>query len=202
MIIAGGCYRELCESPHWDSLLGSGGRAALALASIDPTVELHTYFPAGLRHVLHEIEASGVRVHATPSQSEIVFAYFHPLSTPTIAPPLTCISHHAPLQVSGKVVLRFGLAEGDAVVNADRAVYDPQNPNSAPFRTNGSKANTLALVMNQRELFATGNSSDLHEAAQRITTFASSLLIATFGPRLSNSKSKSGFASQACSSLL
>ena len=48
--------------------------------------------------------------------------------------------------------MRFGLLEGDAVVKADWAVYDPQNMGMVvPFGANGSTANHLALVLNAYE---------------------------------------------------
>ncbi|CDZ31061.1 Hypothetical protein, partial CDS, partial [Neorhizobium galegae bv. officinalis] len=44
MHIAGGLYRELCVHPHWDCLLGSGGRAARALSKISPGTNFSCYF--------------------------------------------------------------------------------------------------------------------------------------------------------------
>jgi nucleoside 2-deoxyribosyltransferase len=49
-------------------------------------------------------------------------------------------------------VVRFGMLEGDAVVDAEWAVYDPQNESSAePFCSNGSTAKHLAMVLNTWE---------------------------------------------------
>jgi hypothetical protein len=49
MIIVGGCYRELCESPSWNSVFGSGGRGAVVLAGLAPNVRLER-FPLDMGH--------------------------------------------------------------------------------------------------------------------------------------------------------
>ncbi len=46
MIIAGGSYMEHCVAPEWKRLLGSGGRAAAAVANLSPNSTLHTYASA------------------------------------------------------------------------------------------------------------------------------------------------------------
>ena len=73
------------------------------------------------------------------------FSYTHGLAVPQIYRP----EKQPDLHVQGEKVLRFGMLEGTAVVDADYAVYDPQNA-AAPesFARNGSKANHLALVLN------------------------------------------------------
>ncbi|MBN0523972.1 nucleoside 2-deoxyribosyltransferase, partial [Pseudomonas aeruginosa] len=56
------------------------------------------------------------------------------------------------LAVSGEKVLRFGMIDGTAVVNADFAVFDPQNADEPEsFSANGSTAKHLALVLNRHE---------------------------------------------------
>jgi nucleoside 2-deoxyribosyltransferase len=65
------------------------------------------------------------------------------------------------LHVEGATVLRFGFVEGDAVVNAGHAVYDPQSSNpSVSFKSNGSTAEHLALVLNEDEAIAAGCESE------------------------------------------
>jgi hypothetical protein len=54
--------------------------------------------------------------------------------------------------VAAENVVRFGMLEGDAIVHADRAVYDPQNVAfPTHFGANGSRAKHLALVLNRAE---------------------------------------------------
>src|SRR3546814_15505823 len=82
----------------------------------------------------------------------VAFDYFHPLSTPGISPVPGRLEPLPPIHVEGEVVLRFGMLEGDAIVKADRAVYDPQSAFSTPrFTDNGSQANHLAIVLNRVE---------------------------------------------------
>ena len=183
MIVAGGCYHEVCEHPHWRALFGSGGRAAFALSALVPDLELKTYYPADRLADLYPIEASGVKVHASASASPIAFVYFHGLSDPVISPMPSQITPHPPIRAEGDVVLRFGFLEGSAVVNADRAIYDPQSAESfEPFACNGSRALELALVLNERELCGSGNSVGVEDAARQIISRGeASVLIAKGG---------------------
>lgn len=103
------------------------------------------------------------------SNEGIAFAYFHPLSRPHIEPPLADIVPQPAIYVNAKTVLRFGLLEGDAVVNAERAIYDPQTSNRPQaYHANGSTANSLALVINESELRAITNIADCDTAAQQL----------------------------------
>lgn len=170
MQIAGGLYRELCESPFWDTTFGSGGRAAMAIASLSSDVELHTYASTFDENVLPQLKSKGIRITANSRPTSIAFAYFHPLSIPHIEPPLKEIKQQNPIYVTGDAVLRFGFIEGDAVVNANRAVYDPQTwRNPQAFSDNGSTANELSIVLNELELqHATGIACQEEAAIQLI----------------------------------
>jgi hypothetical protein len=55
MIVVGGCYRELCDHPQFDAVLGSGGRAAIVLAELCRKVKLATYQPSSLHDRLYQI---------------------------------------------------------------------------------------------------------------------------------------------------
>jgi len=151
--VAGGVYYERCLSPSVVELFGSGGRAAAALSSLCD-VRLHTFFPeADQDDVIFNMKAFGVDAVVHPSGRVIEFHYHFPLSPPRIAPvPLPTAS---PAHVAGDQVIRFGCLEGEMIVDAKMAVYDPQSggrPQS--FISNGSKAERLALVLNEGELFA------------------------------------------------
>lgn len=156
MIVVGGLYRERCSLPEWDQIFGSGGRGAAALALLAPGVELHAPCPSGFEMNAH-IAMAGCGVSFTPSHSEelISFSYFHPLSIPE----WNEVPRAKDLKVSGKVVLRYGMLEADAIVSADTAVYDPQS-DGAKFRSNGSSAARLATVLNEVDACQLGNSDD------------------------------------------
>jgi hypothetical protein len=97
------------------------------------------------------MEAFGVRADITEIEADICFSYFHPLSSPDSSPPDP--PRYEPLRASGEAILRFGFVEGDAVVQAERVVYDPQHWKEAcHFHRNGSAAGELAIVLNEIEL--------------------------------------------------
>ncbi len=161
MIVAGGCYLEVCAVPRWRRLFGSGGRAAASVGRLSPGTELHTYAHRGwVSDVRSSMHAFGVGATVQPIDERISFSYFHPLS-PALLEPAVPAAQPA-LTVSGDVVLRFGFVEGDAVVSARRAVHDPQTGHAAsPFRANGSRVERLAVVLNQGEAeAATGAAGD------------------------------------------
>lgn len=154
MKIAGGIYHERCVSPEWDYVFGSGGRAAAAISASLVDAELHTYCSDELfGDAAATVAAFGARLITAKADATVRFDYFHPLSNPRIDPPLSLIRKMPPLHVSGDVVLRFGFVEGTAVVDANRAIYDPQSGLAPePFSQNGSTARHLAIVLNVAEL--------------------------------------------------
>ncbi|PWL16273.1 hypothetical protein DKP76_18375 [Falsochrobactrum shanghaiense] len=168
MHIAGGLYRELCLHPHWDALLGSGGRAARALSRLSPGNIFSCYFERP-----HEVDtvlsALGVNGSCAFRADPIAFAYFHPLSRPHLQPARSELRKMPPLKIEGRAVLRFGFLEGDAIVNAEKAVYDPQTTGEfPPFFSNGSTAKQLALVLNEQELLSVARIDDVEVAAASI----------------------------------
>ncbi|WP_234904720.1 carbohydrate kinase family protein [Rhizobium rhizogenes] len=111
----------------------------------------------------------GIDVRCKSRVGPIVFAYFHPLSKPHIKPDRFAIQRYEPLHVTAKSVLRFGFLEGSAVVNASRAVYDPQTSlDPELFAANGSRADELALVLNEAELLKYAGSDSVSAAANTL----------------------------------
>jgi hypothetical protein len=152
--IVGGTYYEVCREPRWDQLFGSGLRAAAALGRLSDGVRLTTYVDAHRRPTLEAYAVEyGVSVDAVTIDSTLQFSYVHGLSRPWIDPPLHLLPPAAePLRVDAPAVLRYGILEGDAVVRGGRVVYDPQSTyDPRPFSENGSTAEHLAVVANQRE---------------------------------------------------
>lgn len=167
MLVAGGVYVEACWAPPSQALLGSGGRAALAMCGRGP-VALETFHPpARADDVVANFAPFGIDVRVHPSSDVVEFTYPHPLSSPRIAPiPLPTAGRVA---VAGASILRFGCLEGSFVVEADVAVYDPQcEAAPEPFGSNGSRAARLAIVLNAREARASSGVDDVDEAAQAI----------------------------------
>jgi hypothetical protein len=148
--IVGGAYREYCLHPGWTEVFGSGGRAASAAAALRARPHLSCYADDTAKEVLSARAAfEGFSVEVISATQSVRFDYDHGLATPRIfglGPRLS------PLHVAGSSVLRFGMLEGDAVVSAEQAVYDPQDAASPRlFGENGSRANRLALVLNRHE---------------------------------------------------
>jgi hypothetical protein len=168
MIVAGGVYLEACVSPPSVSLFGSGGRAALGLTSLSPSVTLHAFHPAALAdEVYPNFDALGVDLHLYPCSDRVAFRYLYPLAKPRITP--IPLPNAGTVAVAGEHVLRFGCLEGDFKIDADFAVYDPQSAVAPPpFAANGSRAKHLALVLNRGELFAATGLAVLDDAAEAI----------------------------------
>lgn len=165
--IVGGFYLERCIEPQWHELFGSGGRAAAAVANQGVRVRLLTYVHDKYRKDAQRFANDrNIEIVATASDRLISFNYFHPLSTPVISPAPGRLGTLLPIQAEAPVVLRFGMLEGDAIVNANRAVYDPQSAfMSQRFADNGSRAAHLALVLNRGEATRMSGNDDIEMAA-------------------------------------
>lgn len=150
--VVGGVYREFCVHPRWNDIYGSGGRAALAIANMNTEVVLHSYIGQEAKRILADKGCwlSAFSMAPTPVGGIVGFRYLHDMGDPEIAG--VPEQMHSDIKVNEEMVVRFGMLEGDAVVQADWAVYDPQNVREGkPFGHNGSKAKHLALVLNSWE---------------------------------------------------
>lgn len=151
--ICGGAYRERCFIDCFDQLYGSGGRAAFALSKLSEKVDLHTYASENSLRDLQAIASSFcVGLNTVSVSDTLSFNYFHGLADPTITPNPKFLLPHEQITVSAKNILSFGMLEGNAVVQGERVVFDPQAPgNPKWFDANGSKADKLAYVLNFSE---------------------------------------------------
>lgn len=150
--VVGGVYREICVHPHWNDVFGSAGRAALAIASMGADVMLHSYMDEEAVAVLGEkgVWLDTFNMAQTPAEGIVGFRYLHDMAVPEIFG--VPRARHAPLNLHEERVVRFGMLEGDAIVHAEWAVYDPQNVREGhPYHANGSTAKHLALVLNSWE---------------------------------------------------
>lgn len=150
LTVVGGVYRELCMRPRWDEVYGSAGRAAEAITTLGGSVTLHTYLDSQNEGAA-VARAAIVGFSLTPTKiaKGVTFYYTHGLITPTFWRPPT---PYAAITIAAEKVVRFGMIEGSAVIDAQYAVYDPQNVhNPESFGANGSTAKHLALVLNRYE---------------------------------------------------
>lgn len=152
IVVTGGIYRELCSRPRWDEYFGSAGRAATAIATLGGEVDLIGYVDAAAKVAVGiRMHFLGEHAHFTPHDvGEVAgFYYTHGLQTPAIHRPNET---YGPIEVKATHVLSYGMLMGEAVVTCDYAVYDPQNVGDPRlFRSNGSSAKHLALVLNRHE---------------------------------------------------
>lgn len=180
MIVAGGSYLEICLRPEWRRLFGSGLRAACAISRLSANTELYTYcFGGWADDIRHTAAAFGCLAHVQSIDDAISFSYDHPLSTARLHRTIT--AHASALIVRGKTVLRFGFVEGEAIVEAERVVFDPQSHDPfEPFGANGSRAGQLALVLNEIEADAAGAGFDADSLMNRQ---GAAVLVVKRGPR-------------------
>jgi len=166
--IAGGVYHERCIWPDWDHIYGSGGRAAASLSGHVGKITLKAYLrPQIAKLIVPYSEIYGFSVVPVATSQIVSFEYIHSLSIPAIRPIPTRIKINKPYPVSDAVVLRFGMMEGSAIVDADRCVHDPQSAFAPePFAQNGSKAKHLAIVANRSEVTALAGNAEPVAAAK------------------------------------
>lgn len=182
--VVGGVYHEECTWPTWDQIFGSGGRAATALVSHVDDVTLHTYGHPDVEEAFQRAaKVYKFSLRTVPAPSGISFQYVHCMSTPVIRPPLGRIAQLTPIEVNADVVLRFGMLEGSAKVDADWCVYDPQSAFGAQsFWENGSQAKHLAIVANRSEVIAMGGNSDPAISAAELLQRGAEVVVVKSGP--------------------
>jgi nucleoside 2-deoxyribosyltransferase len=126
--------------------------------------------------------AFGLTSELTEIEQDYAFHYFHPLSDARLneAPQIPEPS----LLAQGDVVLRFGFVEGDAIVTAGRAVYDPQHWSEVlRFAQNGSTAGTLAIVLNETELSLSSGQVGTNALNWLAAETNASVIVVKRGPR-------------------
>jgi hypothetical protein len=171
--IIGGSYHEICIDPSWDELYGSGFRAAVGLSGKNEKLRLHTYGDVQTKGAV-ELIASQLKfeVDIQLIDKSIQFVYQHPLGNPYYYPEQIQFSQLIPLKLK-KIAqcLCFGMIEGNAIVEAGRLVYDPQNPSQpVSFTQNGSKAKELVYVLNMNEAKVLCGTEDLETISRYLIT--------------------------------
>ncbi|WP_250492908.1 PfkB family carbohydrate kinase [Caballeronia sp. GAWG1-1] len=184
IFIAGGVYHEKCIWPDSDQIFGSAGRAATALTTHVDKVTLYTYARDDVAQEFEKTaELFGFAVVAHPTETGISFEYVHCMSTPVVRPALARVPKLAAIEVAAEAVLRFGMLEGSARVNAKWCVYDPQSAfHPEPFGANGSKAEHLAIVANRSEIVAMGQNADPDVAAANLLAQGAEVVVVKSGP--------------------
>lgn len=182
--IIGGVYRERCVQPLWDYIYGSAGRALAATSQLAPGARLVSYVDEVTTPAAQILASeNGGTFEAHDTHRSICFDYLHPLATPRITPPPGSASNAA-IVVTDDVVLRYGMLEGDAIVHAKRAIYDPQSSFGAKrFEENGSTADRLAIVLNQTEARSMTGERDAKAAAVSLLSSGAEVVVLKMGPQ-------------------
>lgn len=183
-IVVGGVYRERCRLPEGtDDTWGSGGRAAAVIAGLGLKVVLYSAVDERNAPILEShaenfrFEVMETRVKRSPE-----FQYVHGLSAPMIWP--AAIPETVRIEVRAKNALVFGMLEADCLVQAERVVYDPQNPIAPTPIHMESRATSLAYVLNGAEARGLTGIADPFRAAEEIVNrFGAEVVIVKQGPR-------------------
>lgn len=182
LAVVGGIYHERCIWPDWNQVYGSAGRAAIAAVGHVDRISLTSYQHRNTDLLRPLAKLDRVAVTAVEEGPEISFRYVHSLSSPEIRPAPAIISRRPPLRIASPAVLRFGMLEGDAVITADRCVYDPQSAfQPEAFDANGSSAKRLAIVGNRREIVAMAGGGSDWEAAARFLLKKADVVVVKLG---------------------
>ena len=183
LTVAGGLYRERCIWPEWNRVLGSGGRAAVAVVGHVDAISFCTYAsPTAVEEFRPQAEIDDLEFIPQEVDQFISFEYVHSLSTPVITPFPPRVTRYGPIDARAEVVLRFGMLEGSARVEAERCVYDPQSAFAPePFLKNGSHAGKLAIVGNRREICELGRNDSPSDAGARLLEEGAEVVVVKAG---------------------
>ena len=183
LMVAGGLYRERCIWPEWNRVFGSGGRAAAAVVDHVDAITFRTYAsPTAVEKFRPQAEIDNLEFIPEKIDQFISFEYVHSLSTPVITPFPPRVARYGPIDARAEVVLRFGMLEGSARVEAARCVYDPQSAFAPqPFLKNGSHAAKLAIVGNRREICELGRNDSPSDAGARLLEEGAEVVVVKSG---------------------
>ncbi|RUO80951.1 nucleoside 2-deoxyribosyltransferase [Idiomarina tyrosinivorans] len=168
--IVGGVYGEVCDFPRNQTIRGSAGRSAVALAS-EAKTSLFAFIDSEMEREFRAI-CNNNNVHETLFSREdpIWFRYRHPLSSPVRYD--TNKEYTLGSEVTADQCLVFGTIENRPEVHANNVVYDPQNVNTASsFSSNGSKANSVIYVVSLLEGKVLTQCEEPKNIASKIMTF-------------------------------
>lgn len=163
--VVGGIYQEKVAFPYWNQLLGSAGRAAYALVGHVDTITLHSAVTSRESiTVSGTIGPLGVELQLQQRAQSIEFDYIHTLAVPTISPAFNVQPVKLP-EVTGQVVIKFGMMESDPKVDGNYVIFDPQAPhNPRSFSSSGSSANQLVIIANRGEILGMAGTDGEEEA--------------------------------------
>ena len=184
--VIGGVYRERCRLPDGsDEIRGSGGRAAAVISGLGVETHLHTAVDKEFEPSARSLaETFDFGISMTPVSQSLEFRYDHALAEPVVWPSIEAVER-VEISVEADCALVFGMLEAEALVQATKVVYDPQNPTDpAPFRPIQPSRPEVAYVLNQAEVRHLGGEDDLRAAAKHIlNALGASVVVVKCGVR-------------------
>jgi hypothetical protein len=182
--VIGGVYHERCIWPEWDQIYGSAGRAAAAISGHVDQIRLITYARPDTADIFASYAGLyDFRFEPIKSEQTVSFEYVHCLSNPLILPSLARVRQNPPIRASSELILRFGMLEGTAIVEAERCIYDPQSVSTPEaFEANGSKASHLAIVANRSEVIVMSGETDPIDGARVLVKKGAEVVVVKCGP--------------------
>jgi hypothetical protein len=171
--IAGGVYYEFCVYPAHSALLGSAGRAALALSSLSDRLRLHAPIEKrNIDSVALQIGRAPIEIIPRDAPGTPVFSYLHDLANPDIRGVPTTDDIIPTVEVTADNILRFGMLDGLGIVHGKRVVYDPQSSDAPEaFHKNGSTGDEIAYVCNENEALRLTGAASVTQAGERLITW-------------------------------
>jgi len=168
--IVGGTYIERCLEPISYKIFGSGLRASIALSGKEISIQFNSCVgekeleTASSLCNTFNIKASFLQIEET-----ISFIYDHPLSSPEVYPNVPDNPAIVLDPIDSDIILYYGMIEATAKVNGTYVIYDPQN--YINFKSTGSTAKHLAIILNRKEaiyFYGSKDSEDLHKIGKAL----------------------------------
>lgn len=162
LTVIGGTYREVCLSPSWGELWGSGFRAAVALLERVPSIQFFTYGNRDdkkhLNNYAKDPQNSQFSIHCTHRDYAVEWQYDHSASAPRlqyshcngkVPPKIVLGSNRTDEPREGVLLFSFIETSAFPEFSARQAVYDPQAGHRATrFSHESCKVEKLSIVLN------------------------------------------------------
>ena len=162
--VVGGAYREMCQEPVLDRLLGSAVRAAGTLTDLGHDTALVTCIDNDNRPELEAVAYTlGVKITSHPRTGAVTFAYETPLHHPSVLGSAMA----GPIQVEDDVVVGFGMLESGWSAAASTLIIDPQH-SAVQDMLQRCTADRVAVVLNEHEARRLTGRHDIAAATQAL----------------------------------
>lgn len=155
LTIVGGTYQEVCLSPKWNELYGSGLRAACCIGDLCNTTLITRIEEASVERLSERAALHSFTAQSILRRYPVSFQYDHSLGKPRVYPDIRDIGSINRIEASADNVLGFSFIEdvsANTKVVAKQLVFDPQAGRSARLPSaSGFIAEQVFVVCNFAE---------------------------------------------------